>query len=74
MVNSGSVDREFTVINNVGVSATNENTMNVQVLERSLNARIDGEMGINVGTVEERIQNAISTAIDFITTPRIGFN
>ena len=46
--------------------------MNVKTLERSFNKRIDKEMGNIVDTVEDRIQNAILTAIDSNITPKIG--
>ena len=41
-------------------------------MERRFNQRIDKEKGKNVDTVEDRVQNAILTAIDSITTPKIG--
>ena len=40
-------------------------------MERCLNEGIDREMGNIVDTVEDKIQNAILTAIDSIITPRI---
>ena len=40
-------------------------------MERCFNERIDREMSNNVDTVEDRIQNAILTAIDNIVTPKI---
>ena len=45
--------------------------MNLQTLKGNLSDRIDGELGNNVGTVQDRMQNAISTTIDNIITPRI---
>ena len=45
--------------------------MNVQTLERVFNESIDREMGDLVDTVDDRIQNAILTAINNIITPRI---
>ena len=59
IVNDGTIDREFTVINSVSIPTTNENTVNVQTLERCLNGRIDREMGNNIDTVDDRMQNAI---------------
>ena len=44
--------------------------MNVKTLERCFNERINKEMSIIVGTVEDRIQNAILTAIDNIVAPK----
>ena len=45
--------------------------MNVKTLERCFNERIDREMNNIVDTVEDRIQNAILTAIDNIVAPKI---
>ena len=45
--------------------------MNVKTLERCFNERIDKEMNNIVDTVEDRIQNAILTAIDNIVAPKI---
>ena len=52
-------------------SATNESTVNVKTLERCFNERIDREMSNIVDTVEDRIQNAILTAIDNIVAPKL---
>ena len=43
--------------------AINESTVNVKTLERCFNQRIDREMSNIVDTVEDKIQNAILTAI-----------
>ena len=61
-----TVDQEFTVNKNNGVSTTNEKTVNAQTLERCLTDRIDREMGNTIDTVEEKIQKSILTAIDNI--------
>ena len=45
--------------------------MNVKTLERCFNERVDREMNTIVDTVEDRIQNAILTAIDNIVAPKI---
>ena len=45
--------------------------MKVKTLERCFNERIDREMSNIVDTVEDRIQNAILTAIDNIVAPKI---
>ena len=45
--------------------------MNVKTLERCFNERIDREMSNIVDTVEDRIQNAILTAIDNIVALKI---
>ena len=44
---------------------------NVETLERCFNERKDREMSNFVNTVEDRIQNAILTAIDSIVAPNI---
>ena len=71
VVNEGTNDQDFTV----GISSTNsvvnENAMNVKILERCFNERIDKEMSNFVDTVEDRIQNAILTGIDNIVSPKI---
>ena len=45
--------------------------MSVKTLERCFNERIDREMSNIVDTVEDRIQNAIFTAIENIVAPKI---
>ena len=45
--------------------------MNVKTLERCFNERIDIKMSNIVDTVEDKIQNAILTAIDSIVAPKI---
>ena len=45
--------------------------MNVKTLERCFNERVDREMNNIVDTVEDRIQNAILTAIENIVAPKI---
>ena len=45
--------------------------MNVKTLERCFNERVDREMNNIVNTVEDRIQNAILTAIDNIVASKI---
>ena len=70
-VNGGTKDQDFTAgTSNVG-SVVNENTLNMKTLERCFNERIDREMSNVVDTVEDRIQNAILTAIDNIVAPKI---
>ena len=71
VVNMGMNDRDFTVSNSSNNTAVNENAMNVKTLERRFNERIDREMSNIVDTVEDRIQNAILTAIENIVTPKI---
>ena len=71
VVNMGTNDRDFTVSNSSNNTAVNENAMNVKTLERRFNERIDREMSTIVDTVEDRIQNAILTAIENIVARKI---
>ena len=71
VVNEGTNDQDFTVGTSNVSSIVNENALNVKTLERCFNERIDREMSNIVGTVEDRIQNAILTAIDNIVAPKI---
>ena len=73
VVNEGTNDRDFTVTvsNSCNNTAVNESTVNVRTLERCFNKRIDREMSNIVDTVEDRIRNAILTAIENIVTPKI---
>ena len=71
VVNMGTNDRDFTVSNSSNNTAVNENAMNVKTLERRFNEKIDREMSNIVDTVEDRIQNAILTAIENIVAPKI---
>ena len=69
--NEGTVDQEFTVNITGSNLTTNGNLVNGQTLQRCFYERIDREMGNINETVEDRIQNAILTALDDIITPRI---
>ena len=71
VVNEGTGDRELTVKNSGNKLTANENLVKVKTLERCFNGRIDREKGNIVHTIEDRIQNAILTAIDSINTPKI---
>ena len=71
VLNEGSNDRDFTLGTSSNDSIVNGNAMSVKTLEMSFNERIDREMSNIVDTVEERIQNATSAAIDNIVTPKI---
>ena len=71
VVSEGTNDRDFTAGTSSINMTINENAMNVKTLERCLNERIDREMSNIVDTVEDRIQNAILTAIDNIVAPKI---
>ena len=71
VVNEGTNDQDFTVGTSNVSSIVNENALNVKTLERCFNERIDREMNNIVETVEDRIQNAILTAIDNIVAPKI---
>ena len=71
VVNEGTNDQDFTVGTSNISSIVDENALNVKTLERCFNERIDWEMNNIVETVEDRIQNAILTAIDKIVFPKI---
>ena len=71
VVNKGTNDRDFTVSNPSNNTVVNESAINVKTLERCFNERIDREMNNIVDTVEDRIQNAILTAIENIVAPKI---
>ena len=70
-VNEGTNDQDFTAGASNVSSIVNENESNVKTLERCFNERIDREMSNIVDTVEDRIQNAILTALDNIVAPKI---
>ena len=70
-VNEGTNDQDFTVGTSNSDSFVNENAMSVKTLERCFIERIDREMSNIVDTVEDRIQNAILTAIEKIVAPKI---
>ena len=71
VVSEGTKDRDFTVGTSNNDSVTNENAMSVKTLERCFKERNDREMSNIVDIVEDRIQNAVLTAIDNIVTPKI---
>ena len=71
VVNGGTNDRVFTVGTSSNISVANGNAMIVKTLERCFNEKTDREMSNIVDTVEDRIQNAILTAIDNIVAPEI---
>ena len=71
IIDEGINDRDSTVGTSSNGLATNENTVNVKTLERSFNEKINREMSNFADTVEDRIQNAILTAIDSIVGPKI---
>ena len=71
VVNEGTNDQNFTVGTSSSNSVVDGNAMNVKTLERCFNERIDREMSNIVDTVEDRIQNAILTAIENIVAPKI---
>ena len=71
VVNEGTNDRDFTVGTSNNDSVVNGNAISVKTLERCFNERIDREMNNIVDTVEDRIQNAILTAIENIVAPKI---
>ena len=71
VVNEGTNDRDFTVGTSNDDSVINGNVMSMKTLERCFNERNDREMSNIVDTVEDRIQNAILTAIENIIAPKI---
>ena len=71
VVNEGTIDRDFTVSTSNNDSVVNGNAMSVKTLERYFKERIDREMSNIVDTVEDRIQNAILTAIENIVASKI---
>ena len=71
VVNEGADDRDFIVGTSSNNTTVNESMVNVKTLEKCFIERIDREMSNFVDTVEDRIQNAILTAIDNIVAPKI---
>ena len=71
VVIEGTNDRDFTVGTYNNDSVVNGNAMSLKTLERCFNEKIDREMSNIVDTVEDRIQNAILTAIENIVAPKI---
>ena len=71
VVNEGTNDRDFTVGTSSNDPIVNANAMSVKTLERCFNEKIDREMNNIVDASEDRIQNAVLTAIDNIVTPKI---
>ena len=70
-VNESTNDRDFTFGIPKNDSVVNGNAMSVNTLERCFNERIDRGMDNIVDTVEDKIQNAILTAIDNTIAPKI---
>ena len=71
VVNEGTDDRDFTAGTSNNDSVISGNAMSVKTLERCFNERIDREMNNIVDTIEDRMQNAILTAIDNIIASKI---
>ena len=71
VVIEGTNDRDFINGTSINDSVINGNAMSVKTLERCFNERIDRKMSNIVDTIEDRIQNAILTAIDDIVAPKI---
>ena len=65
----GTVAREVIAKNSDSDLRASENTVDVQTWERCFKEMIDREMSKTFDTVENRIPNAVSTAIDNINTP-----
>ena len=71
VVNEGTNDRDFTVGTSNNDSIVNGNAMSMKTFEMCFHERIDREMSNIVDTVEDRIQNTILTAIEYIVAPKI---
>ena len=69
--NKGTNDRHFTVVTSSFIIVINESVMNVKTLEGCFKEKIDREMSNIVDTVEDKIQNAVLSAIDNIVAPKI---
>ena len=70
-VNESTVDQDFTVGQSNSDPAVKENLVIVKTLKRIFIEKVDKEVGYNVDTVEDLIQNANLTAIDSNITPKI---
>ena len=71
VVNERTNDRDFTVGTSNNDSVIDGNAMSMKFSERCFNERIDREINNIVDTVEDRIQNAILTAIEKVVAPKI---
>ena len=71
IVDEGTNDRDFTAGTSGKILMATENTVNVKALERCNNENIDREISNSLETVEDKIENAILTAIDSIAAPKI---
>ena len=67
----GTADQEFTIGNSDEGQTANENVVIGKTLERCFSEKIVRIIGNIVDTVEDRIRNAIFTAIDSFFTPKI---
>ena len=70
VVNEGTDDQDFTVSTSNNDSVVNGSAMTVKTLERCFNEKIDRKKSNIVDAVEERLQNAILTAIENIVAPK----
>ena len=71
VLSEGPNDRDFTLGTSNDDTVINGKVMSMKTLEKCLNERIDREMSNIVDTVEDRIQNAILTAIENTVAPKI---
>ena len=71
VANESTDYRDFTVGTSNNDSVVSGNAKSVKTLVRCFNERIDREMSNIVDTVEDRIQDAILTAIENILAPKI---
>ena len=70
-VSDGPADQRFTVNNNDRTASTNENNIEVKILERRLTYRKVKKISIVVETVEDRIQGAIFATMGKLIAPGI---
>ena len=71
VVNGGLADREFVFFKNDGLAVADENTVDLQRLERSLTDKIAREKRKFIEKVGKKIQNTFLAAINNIITPRL---
>ena len=71
VVRESTNDQDFTDGTSCSNMTINASTVSVKTLERCFNERIDREMNNIVDRVEDRIQNAILTALDNIIAPKM---
>ena len=71
MINESTIERDFIRGTSSYYLVTDATTVIKKTLERCFVEKIDKEMSNIIDTVEDKIQNAISTVIDSIVAPKI---